>query len=162
MGLLPDIGCELVRYQGNDPNKADLLVNCGDRDMTIEVKESTLIEKDKWDEKWDVQTYRLGRFQLGHKVDNVPKDCYAFVIDNPFADRVTVDFVKADEVDAFFNRMRETGDFPKLSTYRIFDYREPHNRCFVDVPTQVLDREELTLYEGNGWKKMLIREERTR
>jgi hypothetical protein len=167
--VLPDVGCRLVRqYRGgeikknNKRLKPDFDVVCDGREMTIEVKEAGLLERDK--KTRGIQTYRQGRFQLSPdgKTKKVhPKDCYALIVDDPIANMVTIDFVKADKIDQEFERLIEHGQYPKFPLYRLLELRAM-DRCLLDVGTISVDRAELSMYLDRAMNTMFEREARRR
>lgn len=168
--VLPDVGCKLVRqYRGGEIKKnkkrlkPDFDVVCDGHEMTIEVKEAGLLERDKKTPR-GVQTYRQGRFQLspdGKTKEVHPKDCYALIVDDPIASIVTIDFVKADKIDAEFERLVENGKYPKFPLYRLLELRAM-DRCFLDVGTISVDRAELSMYLDKAMNTMFEREARRR
>ena len=165
--ILPDVGCTLVRqYRGGESHESsggkllrpDFDVVCGGQDMTIEVKEAGLLERDV--KTRGIQTYRMGRFQLspdGKTKEVHPKDCYALMVDDPLSNVISVDFVKADKVDAEFKRLIKDGQYPKFPLYRLLELRES-DRCMLDIGTIVVDRAELLMYLDKSYTKMLQRE----
>jgi hypothetical protein len=165
--ILPDVGCTLVRqYRGGESHESaggkllrpDFDVICSGQDMTIEVKEAGLLERDT--KTRGIQTYRMGRFQLspdGKTKEVHPKDCYALMVDDPLSSNITIDFVKSDKVDAEFKRLIKDGQYPKFPLYRILELRL-NDRCMLDVGTILVDRAELTMYLDKSFNKMLQRE----
>lgn len=165
--VLPDVGCNLVRqYKGGehtDKNlRPDFDVVCNGVSKTIEVKETVILEKDR--NKKGERTYRTGRWQLspdGKTKSPHAKDCYALMVDDFIADVVTVDFIKADKIDAEFSRLAKTGRYPKLPIHSILSLRE-HDRCFADVGTLTVPREEMMAYLDKSLEVMYTREKRRR
>jgi hypothetical protein len=162
---LPEIGCRLVRsYEGAEKGKKgrmhpDLEIVCSDKEMKVEVKEATAIERDGPVDANGVQRYRAGRFQLSPDAKSKRvshKDCYALVIDNPLSDSVTIDFVKSKAVDDEFRRLSKTGESPKFPVYRVLELRG--QRCFPDVGTIKADRDELEIYMDKEWNLSYKRE----
>ena len=161
---LPDIGCRLVRsYEGGERGKGrmhpDLEIICNDKELKVEVKEATAIERDGPIDANGVQRYRAGRFQLSPDAKSKQvrhKECYALVIDNPLSDSVTIDFVKSKAVDDEFRRLSKTGESPKFPVYRIMDLRT--QRCFADVGTIKAERAELVMRMDQAWNMKYKRE----
>lgn len=160
---MPDIGCRLIRqYKGGEHKERNLRpdfdVVCGGDEMTIEVKEAVILEKDK--NKSGERTYRTGRWQLspdGKTKRPHPKDCYALMIDDFIGNVVTIDFIKAEKIDKEFRRLSKTGKYPKLPIHKIVSFRE-HDRCFTDVGTLTVPREEMLAYLDRSLGLMYERE----
>lgn len=165
--VLPDIGCKFIRqYRGGEHKekklKPDFDIECDGKSMTVEVKEAVILEKD-FNKKGE-RTYRTGRWQLspdGKTKIPHPKDCYALMVDDFIADVVTVDFVKAHDIDAEFTRLAKTGKYPKLPLHKILPLRE-HERCFADVGTLSIPRDEMMMYLDKSLGVMYDREKITR
>jgi len=107
----------------------DFVVVCDRKDvMGIEAKKSNLKET-------EAGSTRYSRFNLHEKV--YPKTCYSFGVADRDNKSLTVDFLKADEPDAFISQYK--GTRPKYPIKEMWKLKEDeNNRCFIDIPTMRL------------------------
>lgn len=133
---LESIRCYVAeRHRAMETGEAlpDLYAYCGGKLMRIEVKEALAEQKDV-SMPGEV---REGRFILSERI--VPKECYAFGIDDRKKAVVTTDFVRAEDPDEF---VRTHGKRPKYPISRLYEIRDKE-RCFPHVGTLETPRERL-------------------
>lgn len=130
---LESLGCLVAeRHRGYEQQESlpDLYAYCDGKLKRIEVKETTSIHLEG-------EGTRAGRFVLSEKV--VPKECYAFGIDDYEQEVVTTDFVKKNDPDEY---VRTHGKRPKYPISRLLEVRDGQ-RCFPKVGTIEIPRQQM-------------------
>ncbi len=130
---LESLGCfvaERHRAVEREGNLPDLYAYCDGKLKRIEVKETTSVHLEG-------EGTRAGRFVLSENI--IPKECYAFGIDDYEAGVVTTDFVKKDDPDEY---VRTHGKRPKYPISRLLEVRDGQ-RCFPKVGTLEIPRQQM-------------------
>jgi len=109
----------------------DLYAYCGTKLTRIEAKETLAWHKEGED-------VRPGRFVLSEEV--IPKECYAFGVDDQIDGTLSIDFIKAADPDEY---VRTHGKRPKYPISRLEEVRDGQ-RCTLPITgTIIMPRERL-------------------